>query len=84
MTLPNKRPNILALPSEDGQPWMRLVQYPEHWDAAVADERAEGAIVAAQALHPEDWSWGDIEQELEKRGFILVSQHDGACWDTTR
>ena len=73
--------NVLLLPSEDGQEFVRAILYPEDWDVARADDLAIEAFTAAQAAHPEEWSWDEYEPELEARGFIIPRWHHGPTWD---
>ena len=76
--------NILILPSEDGQGYVRAVLYPDGWTKEQANWLAENAFTAVQRRNPSEWSWEDFEPELIACGFICAKWHYGPTWDRQR
>ncbi|AKH21223.1 hypothetical protein [Sedimenticola thiotaurini] len=59
--------NVMVLPSkEPGQ--IRLVKIPEDMESHEAFRHATGVIAAAEEANPE-FTWDDIEDALEAKGF---------------
>lgn len=63
-------PKIMVLPSRDPHK-PRLVSIPEDTEAHEAFRYATGMIAEVEESNP-DYSWEDIEEALEARGFISV------------
>ena len=61
---------ILSFRSADDRDYDKFIQAPDHMSIAEAVPLADKTVAAVKATG--DWQWNDIEEALEKLGFIAV------------
>jgi len=59
--------NVMVLPSKEPER-IRLVRIPDDMESHEAFRHATGVIAAAEEANP-DFTWEDIEDELDAHGF---------------